>query len=180
MKYFLPSGLLTSYFFWWRFALATVRCASLNYLVWYRHCWKKLKCKLNIQRLTKEYKIIWFKFDLCGLRYWQDKDKRSTAVTTSCNGSAWYVTSKLATKWNTSYLLGCWLSISSGDGLHLWLLGAQFYLTLFGIDTVENSWGVKWICRDLPRNIQSFGSSLIYVVYDIRSGTIAQNKSDKR
>ena len=26
--------------------------------------------------------------------------------------------------------LGCWFCISSGDSLHLWLLGAVFYLTL--------------------------------------------------
>ena len=28
---------------------------------------------------------------------------------------------KLATKWKTTYLLGCWLSILSGAGLHLFL-----------------------------------------------------------
>ena len=74
---------------------------------------------------------------------------------------------KLATNLNTNYLFGCWLCISSGDGLHLWLLGALVYLTLFGIDTVEISWCVNWITRHFTRNIQSFGSSLIYVVCNI-------------
>ena len=74
---------------------------------------------------------------------------------------------KLATKWKTTYLLGCWLSISSGDSLHLWLLSALFYLTLFVIDTLENSWGLNWIPRDFTINIQSFGSISIYVVCNI-------------
>ena len=60
---------------------------------------------------------------------------------------------KLATKWKTTYLLGCWLRISSGDGFHLWLLGALVYLNMFCIDTVENSWGVNWTPRDFTRNI---------------------------
>ena len=47
----LPFGLLTSYFVWWRFALVTVGRVSLPYLVCYIHRWKKLRCKLNIQRL---------------------------------------------------------------------------------------------------------------------------------
>ena len=61
---------------------------------------------------------------------------------------------KLATKWKTTYLLGCWISISSGDVLHLWLWGALVYLTLFGIFTAENSWGVNWILIDFTRNIK--------------------------
>ena len=65
------------------------------------------------------------------------------------------VTSKLATKWKTSYLLDFWLSIFSANGLQLWLLGTLVYLTLFGLDTVENSWGVNLIYRDVPRNIKS-------------------------
>ena len=79
----------------------------------------------------------------------------------------WTIALNLATKWNNSYLLGCWLLILSGDGLHLWLLGELVYLTLFGIDTVEDSWGVNWIYREFTRNIQSFGLSLICVVCDI-------------
>ena len=43
----LTFELLTSYFFWWRFALVTVGLASLPYHVWYIHCWKYLNCKLN-------------------------------------------------------------------------------------------------------------------------------------
>ena len=70
-------------------------------------------------------------------------------------------------------LLGCWLRIFSGDGFHLWLLGALVYITLFCIDTVENSWGVNLISRDFMRNIQSFGSRKIYVVCNIyETGTI--------
>ena len=74
---------------------------------------------------------------------------------------------KLSTKWKTTYLLGYWLNISFGDGLHLWLLGALVYLNFFGIDTVENVWGVNWLPRDFTRNIQSLGLSLICVVFDI-------------
>ena len=59
-------------FFWCRFALVTVGRASLPYLVWYIHRWKQLRFKLNIQRLYKEYTILWFDFDLCGL--WHQKD----------------------------------------------------------------------------------------------------------
>ena len=70
---------------------------------------------------------------------------------------------KLATKWKTTYLWGCWLRIFSGDYLHLWLLVALVYLTLFGIDTNENSWGINWIPRYFTSNIQSFGSSSICV-----------------
>ena len=45
----LNFGLLTSYLVWWRFALVTVGRAIPHYLVWYRYCWKKLRCKLNTQ-----------------------------------------------------------------------------------------------------------------------------------
>ena len=88
----------------------------------------------------------------------RDKDKRATTVTTACNRSTCQVTSKLDTRSNNYYL-----RISYVYGLHLWLLGALVYLTLFGIDTVENSLGVNWIYRDLPRNIQSFGSISVCV-----------------
>ena len=72
VKDFLNLGFLTSYFIWRRFSLVTVGRASLPYLVRYRHCWKQLRCKINTQRLTKEYTILWFEFDLCGLRHQQD------------------------------------------------------------------------------------------------------------
>ena len=63
---------------------------------------------------------------------------------------------------------------------HLWLLGALVYLNLFGIDTVENSWGLNWIHRDFTRNIQYFGLSLICVVFDIDdTGTRALNLTTK-
>ena len=76
--------------------------------------------------------------------------------------------------------MGCWLRILSGDGLHLWLLGTLVYLTLFGIDTVENSSGVNWILRDFKSNIQSFGSISIYVVYNIsETGTRALKLATK-
>ena len=48
------------------------------------------------------------------------------------------------------FLLHFWLGILSVEGLHLWLLDVMVYLTLFGLDTVENNWGVDWIYRDLP------------------------------
>ena len=38
---------------------------------------------------------------------------------------------------------------------------------LVGYDTVENSWGVNWIPRYFKRSIQSFCSSLIFVICDI-------------
>ena len=99
--------------------------------------------------------------------HWQYRDKISTTLTTAFNRSACWVPSKLATKWKTSYLWGCWLRILSGDSFHVGLLGALVCLTLFGIDTVEKSWGVNWIYRDLPINIQFFGSSSICVVCNI-------------
>ena len=52
----------------------TVGRASLPYLVWYRHHWKQLMCKLNIQRLNEEYAILCFEFDLCGLKYRKQDD----------------------------------------------------------------------------------------------------------
>ena len=77
------------------------------------------------------------------------------------------VTSKPSTMWNISYLLDCWLVISSVDSLHLWIVDAPIYLSLISLETVEKSWGVFRIYRDLPSNIQSFGSISIYVVCDI-------------
>ena len=35
-----------------------------------------MRCKLNTQRLNEEYTILWFEFDLCGLRHRQDRDER--------------------------------------------------------------------------------------------------------
>ena len=64
------------------------------------------------------------------------------------------VTSKPATEWNISYLLDCWLGISSVDGLHCWLLVAPIYWSPIGLDTVENSWGLFQIYRDLLRKLQ--------------------------
>ena len=69
MKDYLSFGLLTLYLFWWRFALVNVGRASLPYLVRYRHCWKQLRCKLNIHILYEEYTILCFEFYLCGLRH---------------------------------------------------------------------------------------------------------------
>ena len=65
-------------------------------------------------------------------------------------------------KWNISYLLDCWFGISSVDCLHLWLLGATIYWSQIVLETVDKSWGVLLIYKDLPRNIQYFG--LVYVV----------------
>ena len=50
----------------------TVGRASLSYIFHYRHRWKKLRCKLNTQIIYKEYTILWFEFDLCGLQHQQD------------------------------------------------------------------------------------------------------------
>ena len=49
--------------------------AILPYLVRYIHRCKKLRYKLNTQILYKEYTILWFEFDLCGLRNQQDRDE---------------------------------------------------------------------------------------------------------
>ena len=43
---------------------------------------------MNIQRLTEEYTILWFEFDLCGFQNLQERDNISTTVTTARNGSA--------------------------------------------------------------------------------------------
>ena len=61
----------------------------------------------------------------------------------------------------------------SGEKLHFRQLGALVYLALFDIDTVRIIMGVNLIYRDSPKNIQSFGSSLIFLVCDI-------NKTGKR
>ena len=47
------------------------------------------------------------------------------------------------------------------------MLGALVYLTLLGIDTVENSCGLQLIPIPFTRNIQYFGLSSIYVIFDI-------------
>ena len=74
---------------------------------------------------------------------------------------------KLATSWKNTYLLGCWLHILSVGGLHLWLLSALVYLSFFRIYTIEKSCGVNWILRYFTRIIESFGLSLICVVWNI-------------
>ena len=156
----------------------TVERASLTYFVCYIQCWKQLRCKLNIQRRIEKNTIISLKFDLCSFQHQHERDKIASTVTLAPKRSTWQVTSKLSTKWNKSYLLGCWLIISSGVSLHLWLFGALVFLTLFITDNVENNWGVKWIYRDLPRNMQSFGSRVIYAVWDINKTGTNINNSD--
>ena len=60
--------------------------------------------------------MLWFEFYLCGYLHWQDREDIFESIQSVID-----------------YLpLGCWLFISSGDGLHLWLLGALVYLTLLG------------------------------------------------
>ena len=99
-----------------------------------------MRCKLNNQRLYEEYTII-----------------GSSSI-----GVVWGIditgkrALKIATEWKATYLLVCCLIILSGDSLHLWVLGTLVYLTLFGIDTVENSWDVNWIHKTFTRNIQFF------------------------
>ena len=91
-----------------------------------------------------------------------------SSICVVCNiDEIWMRALKIATKWKTTYLLGCWLRILSGDGFHLWLLGELDYLNFFGIDTVENSWVVNLIPRYFTRNIKSFGLSSICVVCNI-------------
>ena len=93
----------------------------------------------------EEYKILWFEFNLCGLWHWQKREESFEASQSTKDYQPF----------------GCWIHILSGDSVHSWLLGALLYLNLFGIDTVENSWGVTWITRDFKRKVQSFGSSSI-------------------
>ena len=79
--------------------------------------------------------------------------------------------------WKSFYLFGFWICISSGDSLHLWFSGALVYLTLFDIDTIENSWGVNWIYIDITKDIKSFGSILIFLFCDIeKTATIYQQQ----
>ena len=68
----LTFGLLTSYFFWWRFVLVTVAHGCLPNLVGdgtVENSWGENW----IPRLFyEEYTILWFDFDLCGLQHQQD------------------------------------------------------------------------------------------------------------
>ena len=81
---------------------------------------KQLRYNWIPRDFTSNIQFFWFEFHLCGLRHRRDRKR--------------YL--KLVTKWKTTYILGCWLRILSGDGLHLWLLGALVDLTLFGVDTI--------------------------------------------
>ena len=63
-KWNISSWWLTWYFVCWNFTIVTVGSAHIPYFVWFRDCWKQLRCIPNIQRLAKEDSIIWF--DLCG------------------------------------------------------------------------------------------------------------------
>ena len=127
VKYYLPFGLLTLYFAWWRLALVTVGRSSLQ---------KLLKNSWGVNLIPRDFTSNIQSFgsslicDVC------DIDNTGTRAL------------KLATKWKTTYLFVCWLSFFSGDVFHLWLLGALVYLTLFGIYAGEISWGVHWIWRD--------------------------------
>ena len=100
---------------WWA-RWSTLHCFE-------RHHFKQLRCKLNTQRIYEECAILWFKFDLCGLRHRQDREESFE----SSQSVKYYLP------------LGSWLRIFSGDSLHLWMLGVLVYLNLFGIETVENS-----------------------------------------
>ena len=79
--------------------------------------------------------IFFFEFDLCSLRHRRDVP------------------------------LGCWLRISSVEGVHRWLAGACVFLLRGVFDFAENSEGAFWIHRIWK--IQYFCSSLICVVCDI-------------
>ena len=49
--------------------------ASLPYLVWYIHCLKQLRCKLNTQKIYEEYAILWFELNRCGLQHRRDREE---------------------------------------------------------------------------------------------------------
>ena len=187
VKDYLSFGLLSLYLIWWRFTLVTVGRASLPYPVWYIHRWKQLRCKLNTKRLYKEYTILWFEFDLCGLQHRRDREKSFKA------------------------------SHNVKDCLPFGLLTSYFFWRLFSLVTVGRaslpclvwciycwkSWVVNWMPIDFTRNIPSFGLRSICVVCDIdetqriqhkittllvrghfrdhnKSGTIAQDDSTQR
>ena len=48
----------------------------LVYLIWYKHRWKQLRCKLNVQRLSEEYTTFLFRVVyIYGLQHQQDRDE---------------------------------------------------------------------------------------------------------
>ena len=62
----LTFGLLTSYFFWWRFVLVTVGNASLHNLVVYDTVENSWVANWTPRLFYEKYTIFWFEFDLCG------------------------------------------------------------------------------------------------------------------
>ena len=99
----------------------------------------------------EEYKILWFEFDLYGLRHWRDREESFEAS----QAVKHYLT------------LGCWLSIYYCDGLYLWLLGAVVYLTFLEAVPLKTVEVQNEYLDYFTRTIQSFGSSSICVVCDI-------------
>ena len=108
VKEYLPFGLLTLYFFWCWFSLVTFKRSSLPYLVWFRQHWKQLRCKLNTQRIYKEYTIIFVWFLICVVCGIDNTGTRDL---------------KLAREWKTTYLLVSWLRILSVSKFALVTLG---------------------------------------------------------
>ena len=110
--------------------------------------------------VTKQQQRYWQDIDETGTRQWWQHATEPLAPSHCCG---WYLSSeprkvptKPSTKWNISFLFYCWLGISSVDGLHLWLLDTILYKSMIGLETVEKSWDVFIIYRDLLRKIQYF------------------------
>ena len=62
----LTFGLLTSYFFWWQFALVTVERASIPNLVGNDTVENSWGANWIPRLFDEEYTILWLDFDLCG------------------------------------------------------------------------------------------------------------------
>ena len=122
---------LTSYFFLWRFVLVTVGRTSLPYLV----CNNTVENSWGVNWIPREFTRNIQSFGLSLICVVCDIDETGKRAL------------KLSSQWNTTHLWVVDFVFFSGKVLHLRLLGVLFYLTLFGIDTVENSWGVNWIHR---------------------------------
>ena len=68
---FFNLELLTWYFVFWGSTLMTFGRTSLPYLVWSRHCWKQLRCRMNIQILTKVNDLFIWSVWLATNNTWQ-------------------------------------------------------------------------------------------------------------
>ena len=78
----LNFGLLTSYFFWWRFAPVAVGRGCLPKLVGDGTAENSWGANWIPRLFYEEYTILWFDFDLCGLRHQQDAPFRGLHIST--------------------------------------------------------------------------------------------------